>query len=275
MARKRQPKNILEQLADALFKKKNPLYWLLGAVLLVASAYFSQFDLDILNKKQPELSIEGLSFNQAKTRLTAIYKAYPTQKEFYCGCDFSWKGKRGEVDLAGCGYEIRKNAERARRIEWEHVMPAYAFGNQLQCWQKGGRDNCKTQPDYSHFFTVMEGDMHNLQPAIGEINGDRSNFRFSEFTKRFHQYGQCQFATDFKNRQVQPRNEVKGVIARTYLYMIGRYELSISDREQHLMNTWNKKFPPKKWECERNEMIRDIQGNDNQYITSQCDTFFI
>lgn len=275
MARKKQSKNIIEQLAKEFFKKKNPLYWLIGAILLIASAYFSQFDLDILGKSQPEKQMEGQTFNQAKSRLIELYKAHPEQKEFYCGCDFSWQGKRGEVDLASCGYQIRKNAERANRIEWEHVMPAYAFGNQLQCWQKGGRENCKTQPDYSEFFNVMEGDMHNLQPAIGEINGDRSNFRFSEFTKRFNQYGQCQFATDFKNRQVQPRNEVKGMIARTYLYMVGRYELAISDREKNLMNRWNEKYPPNRWECERNEMIRKIQGNDNQYITSKCDALLI
>lgn len=275
MAHKRALKKAIEQFTNQLFKKKNPLYWLMGAVILIVSAYFLQFDLDILRQNRPELQVKGQSFNQAKARLTEIYKAYPTQKEFYCGCDFSWKGKRGEVDLASCGYQVRKNTERANRIEWEHVMPAYAFGNQLQCWQKGGRENCKKAPDYSEFFNVMEGDMHNLQPAIGEINGDRSNFRFNEFTKRFNQYGQCQFATDFKNRQVQPRNEVKGVIARTYLYMIGRYQLSISSREKALMKRWDDKFPPQKWECERNEIIREIQGNDNQYITSKCDTFLI
>lgn len=274
MARKRKNQNqkVADQIAKELFKKKNPLYWGLGILVLAVSGYFANIEL---NKSKNELELEGLTFNQAKTELVKIYQKNPAQKEFYCDCEFTFNGKRGEPNLAECGYSIRKNAERANRIEWEHVMPAYTFGNQLQCWQKGGRENCKTQPDYSDLFNVMEGDMHNLQPAIGEINGDRSNFRFGEFTKNFNQYGQCQFAVDFKGRQVQPRNEIKGVIARTYLYMTGRYELNISSREMKLMNVWNEKYPPNKWECERNEMIREIQGNDNQYITSQCDALLI
>ncbi len=38
-----------------------------------------------------------------------------------------------------CGYKVRKNENRARRIEWEHVVPARQFGHQRQCWQDGGR----------------------------------------------------------------------------------------------------------------------------------------
>lgn len=41
-------------------------------------------------------------------------------------------------------------------------MPAYWFANQLQCWQEGGRKACKKNKR----FKQMEGDMHNLVPAI-------------------------------------------------------------------------------------------------------------
>lgn len=55
------------------------------------------------------------------------WKLYARQSvEFYCGCRYS--GNR--VDLASCGYKPRKNANRARRIEWEHVK--YAGCNMLQ-----------------------------------------------------------------------------------------------------------------------------------------------
>ena len=47
------------------------------------------------------------------------WKLYARQSvEFYCGCRYS--GNR--VDLASCGYKPRKNANRARRIEWEHIV---------------------------------------------------------------------------------------------------------------------------------------------------------
>ncbi len=278
MARKRRQNSkqqkALTNIATKLFRKKNPIYWLLGIIILAIGAYFLDIDLSKFEfpkeKEARQRVISEQNFNKAKTELIKIYKAHPEQREFYCDCEFSWEGRKGIVDLQSCGYKIRKNEVRANRIEWEHVMPAYAFGNQLQCWKNGGRENCKKEPEYSIKFNTMEGDMHNLQPAVGEINADRSNYGFNEFTKRFDQYGRCQFATDFKNRQVQPRNEIKGMIGRTYLYMADRYDLRLSSNEKRLMTAWNRSYPVTQWECERNRIITGIQGNDNPYITEQC-----
>lgn len=277
MAKKRRTNKNQKQvanIANKFFQKKNPIYWLLGIIVLVVGAYFTDFDIRQFefpkDQEARQRVISEQNFNKAKTELIKIYKAHPEQKEFYCGCDFSWEGRKGIVDLKSCGYKVRKNEVRANRIEWEHVMPAHAFGNQLQCWQNGGRKACQSEPHYSVKFNTMEGDMHNLQPAVGEVNADRSNFGFNEFTKTFNQYGQCQFATDFKNRQVQPRNEIKGMIARTYLYMADRYGLNLSKNEKRLMSAWNKSYPVQRWECERNRIIESVQGNDNPFITQQC-----
>lgn len=277
MAKKRRTNKNQKQvanIANKFFQKKNPIYWLLGIIVLVMGAYFTDFDIRQFefpkDQEARQRVISEQNFNKAKTELIKIYKAHPEQKEFYCGCDFSWEGRKGVVDLKSCGYKVRKNEVRANRIEWEHVMPAHAFGNQLQCWQNGGRKACQSEPHYSVKFNTMEGDMHNLQPAVGEVNADRSNFGFNEFTKTFNQYGQCQFATDFKNRQVQPRNEIKGMIARTYLYMADRYGLNLSKNEKRLMSAWNKSYPVQRWECERNRIIESVQGNDNPFITQQC-----
>ena len=56
-----------------------------------------------------------------------------------------------------------------------HVMPAENFGRHLSCWKEGGRKACKKDP----IFNEMEADMHNLVPAIGELNADRSNYKFA------------------------------------------------------------------------------------------------
>ena len=74
------------------------------------------------------------------------------------------------------------------------MVPAWEFGHQLQCWQDGGRKNCGKSDE----FNRMEGDMHNLFPAIGEVNGDRANFRFSDWNGKPNQYGKCQMLVDFK-----------------------------------------------------------------------------
>ena len=201
------------------------------------------------------------SFSQSKKALAAIYKGQH-QTSFYCGCDFNYQGKKLIPDLNSCGYQVRKQQKRASRIEWEHVMPAWAFGHQRQCWQNGGRKACKKDPE----FKTMEGDMHNLVPAIGEVNGDRSNYRFTQWNGQPTQYGQCDMLVDFKNKQVQPPQKSKGAIARTYFYMADRYKLKLSKKETQLFNVWDKQNPPSRWECKRNELIKAKQGNENRFI---------
>ena len=209
------------------------------------------------------------SFSKAKKQLVKMYQANPDAATFYCGCDIKWKGKKGAPDAQSCGYSPRNEVtkkgninQRARRIEWEHVMPAYWFGNQLQCWQNGGRKACKKNKR----FKQMEGDMHNLQPAIGELNADRSNYRFSMLEGEPRKYGQCDFEVNFKGKKAEPPPNVRGDIARTYFYMSDRYNLKLSKQHKRLFNAWNKTDPVDDWEKLRNILISKNQGNENIYI---------
>jgi deoxyribonuclease-1 len=67
------------------------------------------------------------------------------QEDFYCGC--AYEGK--QVDWLSCGYVPRKNPERAKRIEWEHVVPAWVLGHQRQCWQLVGARTAPPMMRYS------------------------------------------------------------------------------------------------------------------------------
>ncbi|MCZ7018891.1 endonuclease, partial [Salmonella enterica] len=91
------------------------------------------------------------TFSEAKKIAWKLYA--PQSTEFYCGCKYT--GNR--VDLKACGYVPRKNANRAARIEWEHIVPAWQIGHQRQCWQDGGRKNC-TRTDT--VFKRAEADLH-------------------------------------------------------------------------------------------------------------------
>ena len=206
-------------------------------------------------------SAEPLTFRQAKKQLKALYQD-EHQTSFYCGCDFRYQGKKLIPDLNSCGYQVRKQHKRASRIEWEHIVPAWAFGHQRQCWQNGGRKACKRDS----VFRLMEGDMHNLVPAIGEVNGDRSNYRFSDWNGFPQQYGQCAMVVDFKGKRVQPTQQSRGAIARAYLYMAEKYSLRLSKKERKQYQAWNKQQPPGRWECRRNRLIEKIQGNRNPLI---------
>ena len=206
------------------------------------------------------------NFSKAKKEAIKIYADHPVS--FYCGCDIQWQGKKGVPDLSSCGYQVRKQQKRASRIEWEHVVPAWQFGHQRQCWQDGGRKNC-TRNDQQ--FRLMEADLHNLTPAIGEVNGDRSNYNFSQWNGVDGvSYGRCEMQGNFKQRKVMPPDRAKGSIARTYLYMSKEYGFKLSKQQTQLMHVWNKAYPVDVWECTRNERIRRIQGNDNPFVAEAC-----
>ncbi|WP_455231653.1 endonuclease [Geopseudomonas aromaticivorans] len=208
------------------------------------------------------------SFEKAKIELRqTVYHDQNDQGDLYCGCDWKWMGRSGgRVDLTSCGYEVRTDRNRAARIEWEHVVPAWVLGHQRQCWQNGGRENCKrTDP----VFRVMEADLHNLVPTIGEVNGDRSNFRFGVLPSTSPQYGACTTKTDFKQRVTEPRDEAKGHIARIYFYMHDRYGLSMSRQQQQLFMAWNTMYPVSDWERERNRRITRSSGHGNPFVTGE------
>jgi deoxyribonuclease-1 len=119
-------------------------------------------------------------------------------------------------------------------------VSAWEFGHQLQCWQDGGRKNCRK---VSAKFRKMEADTNNLAPAIGEINGDRSNYRFGMLPSTELKHGACPVKVDFKKRTVEPPDFAKKRIADTYFYMHKIYGLKLSKKQQQLFTTWQKYIP--------------------------------
>lgn len=120
------------------------------------------------------------SFSSSKKMLREIYKEHQTT--IYCECQYNYKDKNNMIKRESCGYVPRneytkkgKRNQRARRIEWEHLIPAENFGRQFSCWRDGD-ENCvdKNAKHYkgrkccekvSQQFRIMQADMHNLFPA--------------------------------------------------------------------------------------------------------------
>ncbi len=208
------------------------------------------------------------SFYSAKKMAAIVYK--DQRQTFYCNCPFTEvtdnKGRKKLVpDLKKCGYQVRKQETRANRIEWEHVMPAWVFGHQRQCWQKGGRKNC--QKDAT--FRAMEADLFNLVPSVGEVNGDRSNFSFGDLSYIPDMYGKCDFKVDFKTKRAEPPEEKRGKIARVYLYMADKYQLKLSSQDKKLYSAWNNMYPVSTWEAKRHKRISKLMGWENPYTVER------
>ncbi|EAK9999620.1 deoxyribonuclease [Campylobacter lari] len=192
------------------------------------------------------------NFNESKKELVELYESLGStyQYDFYCNAPFkaNKKGKYTKFEVVKSDLYTPRNEytkkgkinQRAKRIEWEHIMSAQNFGKHLPCWREGGRKACQNDP----LFTKMEADKQNLVPAIGEVNGDRSNFRYAEapLNLEYTQYGNCKVYTDFKLKRFYPANYSKGWIARSYLYMSKTYNIRLSDQERKLMESWDKQY---------------------------------
>ncbi|EOH9591149.1 TPA: endonuclease [Campylobacter jejuni] len=204
------------------------------------------------------------SFNESKKELARLYDSLGSdyQYDFYCNAPFkiNKKGKYIKFEVLPSNQYSPRNEytkkgkinQRAKRIEWEHIMPAYNFGRHLPCWKKGGRKACQNDP----VFQKMEADKQNLVPAIGETNGDRSNFRYAQapLNLEYNQYGNCKVYTDFKAKRFYPADYSKGWIARSYLYMSKTYNIKLSDQERKLMEAWDKQYPM----SEKEKRIREL-----------------
>ena len=210
-------------------------------------------------------------FREAK-KLANKFLTQDHRQTFYCGCDYN---KRRTIDPKECGYLPRKNAHRGKRMEWEHIVPAHAFGKERPCWQeplcerKGksykGRKCCKK---IDPLFRSMEADLHNLVPSVGELNADHSNRSYGMVAGQSGEYGTCDFKVNFESDTVQPRPGIRGNIARTYFYFEKTYQLPIRDKQRKLFERWDKEDPVDAWERQRNKRIQKIQGNGNPFVAS-------
>lgn len=141
-------------------------------------------------------------------------------------------------------------------------MPAHNFGKHLSCWKNGGRKACRKDKT----FKLMEADMHNLVPAIGEVNGDRSNYRYGANKPTIGQYGQCNVQIDFKAKRAYVKDDIRGDIARIYFYMSDKYNINLSKQERKKMEIWDKQDPVNEWEKIKNKRVEKLQGNSNNFI---------
>ncbi len=215
------------------------------------------------------------SFRKAKILAANLYLKH--KSTFYCGC--SYIGKK--IDWNSCGYSPKnKTSKRAKKLEWEHVVPAHAFGQSFKSWREGDQ-KCVTKKGKSYkgrrcakkvdkTFKLMEADMYNLVPSVGEINGLRSNYSFTIIPGEIRKFGKCDF--EVSNRTAEPTESVRGDIARTYFYMESAYPGKgiVSRKNRKLFKAWDKMDPVDRWECERSRKIQKIQGNINRIVQNVC-----
>lgn len=223
---------------------------------------------------------QNQSYSKAKKWL---YKyVYPTDElrtTLYCKNKFNLKRK---IVSYPDGFSAKGNKKRFNRVEAEHVVaissfakhyPAY-YNSHKECVSKGrqfkGR-SCVEKTNKNYRFA--NADLNLLYPANGLINLLRSNYRFAEISGNPSQgrITGCDIKIDKKNRLVEPRNEIKGIVARTHLYAEIAYPIfNLSSKQRQLFNAWDRAYPVTAEECRRNKIITKLQKSDNPVLKERC-----
>ncbi len=214
------------------------------------------------------------SFNKAKKMLERnVY--YDHRETLYCGARFDEKKKV----IIPEGFKTTKHVKRAKKVEWEHVVPAENFGRTFSEW-RDGHELCvnskgksfkgrKCAEKMNTEYRYMQADMFNLFPAIGAVNAMRSNYNFVMLPDVRSEFGSCPMKID--SRKAEPPVSARGRIARTYFYMEMTYpRYKMSKQQRQLMTAWDKQFPVEAWECERNKRITKMQKSVNKVMESRC-----
>lgn len=123
-------------------------------------------------------------------------------------------------------------------------------------------------------------DAHHLKPADASVNTDRSNKDFDDGGIQHSEAIECLYDGD----SWEPRDDVKGDVARMLFYMDVRYEGERGDPELHLVDytatstgepligklstllEWHNEDPPDIFEMNRNDVIYGYQQNRNPFI---------
>ena len=219
-----------------------------------------------LLKFQPS---HATSYSKAKKRL---YSHIKDKRTLYCGCSTNLDERT--FDKNTCNYVPQKDNKRARRLEAEHILPAFwiaKFHEDSSCWVKNklcesARDCCLKNDKR---FKTAHNDLVNLMPSIGEINAMRRHFTYALIYGEEREFGGCDFEIDTHIKTAEPRDDIRGDIARIYFYMREVYQLVYPEELATLMTEWDSTDKVNQAEIDRNERIKSIQGTSNMFVDNK------
>ena len=184
-----------------------------------------------------------------------------TIREYKDARPLFWKKlyAKGGRDTLYCSRALKKGYNDGVNIE--HVYPMSWATKGLKC---GTRKQCRKRSDA---FNYIEADLHNMYPAQTEINDARGSLGFAIVPGEARKFGKCDFELSSNKRLVEPREEIRGEIARAMMYMGYVYgPIYLTKNQLDLMKIWNEIDPPSEEEKWRNDVIEKVQGNRNPFI---------
>ena len=177
-------------------------------------------------------------------------KLYPQGgTELYCGVSF-------DAD--------RRAAVPGQTLSVEHAFPADAIAET--------EPGCTNRSCKAVRVQRAMADLQNLWPALQKVNSSRGRMRFGNLPQdvkaRFPDFCPAFRRGSGADTLVEPRDAVKGDVARSLVYMHFVYRLpleeAVSDRD--LLLDWMSLDPPDDAEVRRNSLIGTLQGATNPLL---------
>lgn len=197
------------------------------------------------------------------------------------------------ISYDGLWTAFQTTDKRANGKVWDmYSNIEFTFGSN-QCGNYSSEGDCYNR---EHSFpkswfndaTPMYTDLFHLYPTDGYVNGRRSNYPFGEVSSPSYtsgngsKLGPCSYS-GYTGVVFEPIDEYKGDFARTYFYMVTRYENVISTWPgcdmidgstypafsawaKSMLLEWSKNDPVSQKEIDRNNAVYTIQHNRNPYI---------
>jgi len=248
-------------------------YNLLVFVLFFALISFGQIPSGYYNTAQ------GLTGVPLKTALYNIIKGHTVQSyplwSWYDNTDLRSDGKIWDIYSDNCSFTLSSDQcgnyqNVCDCYNNEHSFPKSWFGD----------------------VSPMNSDIFHIYPTDGKVNGMRSNYPYGETSTGAvwgnGKLGVCSYP-GYAGTVFEPADQYKGDLARTYFYMVTRYENVVESWETKdangdvvldgtsfpcfepwalsLLLKWNAQDPVNQKEIDRNNNIYNtVQDNRNPYI---------
>ena len=112
-------------------------------------------------------------------------------------------------------------------------------------------------------YQRIASDLHNMFPVRSSFEMSRGGDRYGE-VRRGYSEGECGELTTY--RDLEPPDHAKGAVARAMIYMHTTYELPLRS-DMATLQAWHRNYPPSDDELRRNQLIQELQGNANPFIS--------
>ena len=131
-----------------------------------------------------------------------------------------------------------------------HIYPVSWISKALDC--RSQRSCLRSNKNYQNMVPVESIYHFKLKDSVfGELD-DTTEANECNIKKSYH--------------ILEPPKDMKGDVARIHFYMHKQYNLPLSS-SSFFLKAWSKEDPPSKEEIEKNRRIKEVQGNENPFIT--------